>query len=215
MSCLVVLLAIAAAPGDVDTRAYHLISADIKEVMRAEALAKSQKERATAIHRMSVLYRELVHDPRLSTAPTLQSYKARLWSRLVRVKKKLQLKVAREQRAAGKPSNAAPDAVDPQMQVAKASQDFAEHMALVSYTMGGPVSVLADAGGAFGGGARDDSEALIELIERTISPDFWDTNGGPGSIFYYAPVHALVISATQEVHDNVGGTLNALRQAGM
>ncbi len=218
MSYLILLLALAANPGEAEPRPYHLISADLKEVMRAEALAKTQSDRAVAIHQMSVLYRELIHDPRLETAPTLKSYKAKLWSRLVRVKKKLEIKLAHEQRGAGPPvADTARQQQDLQQQQATsaASQELAEHMTLASYTLGGPSRVIAEAGLAFGGGVRDDSAALIELIERTISPEFWETNGGPGSMFYYAPVHALVVSATQEVHDNVGGALRALRRAGM
>ena len=31
---------------------------------------------------------------------------------------------------------------------------------------------------AFGGGMRDYSDDLIDLIERTIAPESWETNGG-------------------------------------
>ena len=69
--------------------------------------------------------------------------------------------------------------------------------------------------GASGGGAAPDSSAeLIELIERTISPDHWDTNGGPGSIVYYQPLQVLVIRASGEVHGRVGGLVGGLRAAG-
>jgi hypothetical protein len=33
-------------------------------------------------------------------------------------------------------------------------------------------------------------------------------------MFYFRPLMALVVSATAEVHDNVGGLLGALRRAG-
>jgi hypothetical protein len=65
-----------------------------------------------------------------------------------------------------------------------------------------------------GPGPRDHGQALVDLIERTISPDIWDTNGGPASIVYFAPLKVLVVRATSEVHESVGGVLGGLRQAG-
>ena len=72
-----------------------------------------------------------------------------------------------------------------------------------------------NSGGAFGGGSQEDyAQQLIELIQRTISPQTWDVNGGQGSMFYFRPLMALVVRATSEVHDDVGGLLEALRRAG-
>ncbi|MCA9249105.1 MAG: hypothetical protein KDA42_18410, partial [Planctomycetales bacterium] len=68
-------------------------------------------------------------------------------------------------------------------------------------------------GGAFGAPA-DDGEDLVELIQTVIAPDSWDVNGGPGSIFYWPNLRVLVIRQTDEVHDNIGGALGQLRQAG-
>lgn len=76
-------------------------------------------------------------------------------------------------------------------------------------------------GGGAGGGGRaeqDYGEDLVELIERVIAPDFWDVNGGPGQIVYYKNLRVLVISATSEVHEQIGGgrggLLDKLRRAG-
>jgi hypothetical protein len=65
-----------------------------------------------------------------------------------------------------------------------------------------------------GTGPPDWGEALVELIERTIAPEFWDVHGGPGTIIYYRPLHVLVVRATSEVHGHVGGLLGAARDAG-
>jgi hypothetical protein len=75
------------------------------------------------------------------------------------------------------------------------------------------------AGGAGGGGpvgnADDDNgQQLVDLIQSTISPQTWDVNGGPGSIYYWRPQRALVISAPGEVHDAVGDVLEQLNRAG-
>lgn len=70
------------------------------------------------------------------------------------------------------------------------------------------------AAGLLGGAQQDDGEALVELIQTVIAPDSWDTNGGPGTIFYYRPLRVLVIRQTSEVHGNVGDALGQLRRAG-
>jgi hypothetical protein len=66
--------------------------------------------------------------------------------------------------------------------------------------------------GAGGGAAVDHGMALVELIQRTISPDFWDVNGGPGTIVYYRQWHALVIRATPEIHRQIGGAIGQARK---
>jgi len=215
MSYLILAAVLAAAPADTSAlppRTLHEISTDLQAFMKREALAETPEERAAAINDMSDLYLEMMHDPRVATIPLLKGYKSRLWSRLTRVKKDLQKQVAREAKAA------AGEARDQQL-VAQAqnsvSQDLAAQMALTSYSLGGPATLISESNRAFGGAAADDGEALIDLIERTIKPDFWDTTGGPGSIAYYQSLHALVISATTEVHEKIGGTLGALRRAGM
>ncbi len=65
-----------------------------------------------------------------------------------------------------------------------------------------------------GGGAvmPDHGPLLVALIERTISPDFWDVHGGPGTVFYYRPLRVLVVRATDDVHGQVGGVLTGLRE---
>ena len=71
-------------------------------------------------------------------------------------------------------------------------------------------------GGAFGGaqGTDDYGEDLVELIQQTIVPSSWDVNGGPGSIYYWRPGRALVISASGEVHDQIADVLGQLEKAG-
>jgi hypothetical protein len=228
MSALLVVLALSAAPiassanseqsagAQAEPRAYHELSNDLYDFMKREALAQSHAERAAAIREMAVLYRELARDPRLVTSDTLKEYKAKLWSRLIRVKKDLEQQIAREKKQAERDGTAGKAQLSElaAQSADEASQGLAAQMALVSYSMGGPARVLAESGGAFGGGPRDDGKALVDLIQRTIAPDFWDINGGPGAIVYYQPLHVLVISATDEVHGNLGGLLNGLRDAG-
>jgi hypothetical protein len=107
--------------------------------------------------------------------------------------------------------------VDPEAleAVRVAASELAGQVSLMNYTLGGPNYVWEQGGEAFGGGTvSDHGQELIDLIQRTIKPNTWDVVGGPGSIFYYRPLMALVVRATSEVHDNVGGLLGALRRAG-
>lgn len=61
------------------------------------------------------------------------------------------------------------------------------------------------------GGNAAEAQALIDLIQATISPETWDINGGRGSIVYFANGHALVVRAPGNVHDDLGGLLRQLR----
>lgn len=216
MYCAVLLVLFAADPsrsgiptsGDApQLRPYHELSRDLHEALRDEATAKGPRARAVAIHRLVELYRELRTDPRLADSETLTGYKNQLWARLNRVKKELQREFAREGQQASQ--DAAPS--DPELADASTSL-LADSLALSGQTSGGPASLFSQVRGAAGGGAIPDyGPQLVSLIEAVIAPGFWDTNGGPGTIFYYQPLRVLVIRATSEVHHEIGGTLGALR----
>lgn len=66
--------------------------------------------------------------------------------------------------------------------------------------------------GAMGGAAMADFDTLIELITSTISPDSWDAVGGPGAIEPFPTNLSLVISQTQDVHDQIADLLTQLRR---
>ena len=62
------------------------------------------------------------------------------------------------------------------------------------------------------GGApiADEAWALVELIQRTVHPDFWELTGGPGSIRYFAIKRVLVVRATTQVHEDLVALLRQL-----
>lgn len=66
--------------------------------------------------------------------------------------------------------------------------------------------------GAAGGAALADFDTLIELITSTVEPDSWDTLGGPGAIESFPTNLSLVISQTQDVHDQIADLLEQLRR---
>ncbi len=74
------------------------------------------------------------------------------------------------------------------------------------------VSSLPESGAAAGGGMIDNGWQLVELIQQTIEPGFWDTTGGPGTIYYFALKRALVVRATSEVHADLGNSLQQLKR---
>jgi len=66
--------------------------------------------------------------------------------------------------------------------------------------------------GGMGGGAQADFDTLIELITTTIAPTSWDEVGGSGSIQPFPTNLSLVISNTEEVHEQIVDLLDQLRR---
>jgi general secretion pathway protein D len=66
--------------------------------------------------------------------------------------------------------------------------------------------------GGMGGGAQADFDSLIELITTTVKPQTWDEVGGPGSISEFQNNLSLVISQTQDVHEEIVDLLEQLRK---
>jgi hypothetical protein len=202
-----------AVSASAEPRAFHAIQAEISDLLKREAQSsKDRAARAAVVRRMCELHGEIVADERYSESDTLQEYRGRLWSRLRRVQADIQQQLAKEAGKAVKPAPAATNqeqAVDPAAVIA--ADSLAATLDLLDQTQGGPGYLMAFGGRA---GPADHGAELVDLIERTINPAFWDTNGGPGSIFYYAPLRCIVVRATSEMHGNVGGLLGGLRDAG-
>jgi len=64
----------------------------------------------------------------------------------------------------------------------------------------------------FGGVTEADFDPLIQLITSTISPDSWEDNGGNGAIEPFVANLSLVVSQTQEVHEQIRDLLDQLRR---
>ena len=190
---------------DESGRRYHEIEQDMRLLLKLEATAATEADRVATIYEMLPLYREIASDPRRLASPTLERYRIQLRSRLLQIQARLKRKLAREKSGPPRP-----------VSLAEATTDaLIDQMSLVGASAGGP-SQLFSSRGAFGGAAvrPDYGLALVELIQTTIQPDFWDVNGGPGTIVYYAPLHALVVRATSEVHHKIGGAVKVIRKAG-
>ena len=78
---------------------------------------------------------------------------------------------------------------------------------------GGGSRVPVVLGGAgLGGAAQADFDSLIELIQTTIAPNSWEEVGGPGAIQEFEGTLSLVVSQTQDVHDQIADLLEQLRK---
>jgi len=66
--------------------------------------------------------------------------------------------------------------------------------------------------GGLGGGANADFDSLIELITSTIQPTTWDAVGGSGSIAPFETNLSIVVSNTQDVHEEIVDLLEQLRR---
>jgi general secretion pathway protein D len=79
--------------------------------------------------------------------------------------------------------------------------------------MGGARNATAPAGpGGLGGASKPDFDSLTELITSTIAPQTWQEVGGPGAISGYENNLSLVVSQTQEVHEQLADLLEQLRR---
>ncbi|MEX2172840.1 MAG: hypothetical protein WD872_00675 [Pirellulaceae bacterium] len=170
-------------------RPFHEIRAEIQSLLKSEAQAAGSAARAAPLVRMCALHGELLADSRYESSDTLQEYRGRLWSRLRRVKDKLKRELVRSS--------------DPHDVRALSDQRFLEQA---------DPGLLSGLGG--GGVVLDSGPDLVDLIERTINPAFWDVHGGPGTIVYYAPLRCLVVRATGQTHEKIGGAIGGLRKAG-
>lgn len=195
-----------------ELRPFHAIQGEISDLLRREAQAKEPAERASIVRRMCELHGEILHDSRYATSDTLAEYRVRLWSRLRRVQAELKQQLARSADKPNKQSVASSEALALADATSVAAADsLAESLAMLDQSQGGPGYLLSFGGRA---GPPDFGQDLVDLIEQTINPAFWDTNGGPGTIVYYAPLRCIVVRATSEVHGNVGGLIGGLRAAG-
>jgi hypothetical protein len=191
------------AKADDDPREVSAIRKEVSKLLRTESAATDDATRRRQVQRMSEVYLEVVGDERFVANPLLQQQKSKLHTRLLKIRDELRRRQSIDQRSAQRRGG-----VDDQGQ-SELAASLATHLQLASQTLGGPGVVFA---GASGGAPIDYADDLIDLITETISPTHWNVNGGEGSIMFYRPALALVVRASSEVQNNVGGLLGGLRE---
>ncbi len=74
---------------------------------------------------------------------------------------------------------------------------------------------IGDAGGdGVSRRVQESGEHLVEVIQATIHPDSWESNGGQGTIYFWMPNGSLIIRQTDANHEEIRNLLNQLRRAG-
>lgn len=186
-------------------RSYTQIDRDISAFLRNEALAESEFSRAAAIRDLCTLAIEVRFHPRFEESLMMQTLKRRICSRLEKIAKK----TARRNRQKNLSDN--------ELLLDEISDEpdidllMSQNMQLAGFSSGGPLSFFSQTHGANGGGIiEQNADDLIRLIQSTIEPSFWDVNGGVGTIVFYAPLNALVVRATEDIHYKIGGSISRL-----
>lgn len=72
--------------------------------------------------------------------------------------------------------------------------------------------IMSGGPGGLGGAAAADFDSLIELLTTTIQPNTWDEVGGPGSVKEFRTNLSIVVSQTQDVHEEIVDLLEQLRR---
>ncbi len=167
---------------------------ETRELLRHEAIVDDEDAKENAITALCDLYVILRNDDRYASSEMLQGDAAKVRRRLLSIARRRENKLTRAE--VEKPASLA-RRVDSAIDSALADDS----------TLGDSL----ERHGHGGGGLADTGWELVELIQRIVSPDFWDRQGGPGTIRYFAMRRVLVVRATTDVHEQIRDLLTALR----
>jgi hypothetical protein len=184
----------------------------LRASLRREATAEDDFLWVATVVQLTDQYVHICRDPRRRTSRTLESYRVKLRRRLLSIQQRLQRDISPDQIPTASP-------LDSSTWQFPALVAVMQRLALQQASQAGSGAASVGAGNQpghlglpRGGAARGDyGPALVALIQQTISPEFWDVHGGPGSIYYYRLWHALVVRATSEVHGQVERLTDRLR----
>jgi hypothetical protein len=168
------------------------IRIELSDLLAAERSADTIEKRQAIILQMTRLYCELASDPRIPDNETLNKNRFKLRARLIDLRDEFKRRVASQKK--------------------KSKKEAVSTGTASTGAQGTGQGASGQGGGGGGAAAADNAAQLIEVIETTIAPESWDTNGGPGAIRYYAAVHALVVRATAETHGELSGLVDGLRE---
>ncbi len=198
---------------------------DIKSFTARVKRAETEQQRVDALVDLSQLYLHIVRDPRFARSQRLQGYRGRIAARL----RDEQKQIERQLKKLGAPDETSrhqphADSTD-RIQTALSRTAMDQHWQLLCQAVGGAAPSVYHASGQFGttgyfanaqigrrgGIIGDHGRELVNLIETILHPDFWQTNGGAGMVYYYQPLRILVVRATTTVHEDLTDFLELLR----
>lgn len=197
---------------------------DLKAFVKRTKNKSDFTQRFGAVVDLCQLHQQIVADPRFGENLQLKGFRAVAADRLIKCRREIEVEMKRRQRYLDKISKL--ETTKQRGKLTKSKDQFpseqtfdqfldqiaAEDMQTLTQITGGAIRVWSHIGGSFGAnGICDFGPDLVSLIENTIQPDSWRSNGGAGVIFYYRPLRILVVSASSQVHDNVTDLLNQLR----
>ena len=174
----------------------------VSEQLKLAATAEEGRKQDQAIAGLCDLYVVLRSDPRYETHERLKGTAMKIRRRLLTVSNRVANQLEREgvQRPKG-----LKEKVD--KAILRSTQQETE--TLLSSSAKGDVNDIVASGGAALG--TNGGWQLVELIERVVSPTFWESQGGPGTVRYFAMQRVLVVRATSDVHQQLKDLLTALR----
>jgi hypothetical protein len=194
---------LSSASAELSHRSLSAIQVDLRAALGAEASSRRLGPNTSHVIRLIDLYREMAAHPKRDSSLVLKQLGLRLRSRLQKVSDHIERQSSRVKRDVKK--SAPPALTAPEASV------LAQQLPAPGGAAGAGGGQPAAAPGAPGG--FDYGPELVDIIQRTISPETWDINGGNGSVVYFAPLRVLVVSAPGTVHDQVGDVLGQLRAA--
>jgi predicted flap endonuclease-1-like 5' DNA nuclease len=202
--CCLLLLALAGlspAGGEAPETSLSELRSLTGDLLRAEATAAEGAEKQAAVTALCDLYVVLKSDPRHVTSDMLRGDAAKLRRRLIGIGRRTENRLKRA--GVPKPNGLAAE-VDSAIRAALESESRPPGRIQSA-------AVTAPPDGAGGAALADPGWRLVELIQRVVTPEFWDRLGGPGSIHYFAIRRVLVVRATTDVHEQIKDLLTALR----
>ena len=177
---------------------------ETRELLRKEAILVAGPQKDAAVTALCDLYVVLRQDPRYDDSEMLQHDAGKVRHRLTSAAR---LRESRLRRAKVTRPSAIAEAVDQALRSLKNDTETLDYAA-EDQDLLRPSEALAGAQAA--GGAQDNGWQLVELIQRIVAPEFWDVQGGPGSMHYFAMRRVLVVRATSDVHEQIRDLLIAL-----
>ncbi len=196
---------------------------DLKAFMKHSKCDQPEIQRA-AIYNLCELHYTIVHDPRFESSQTLQGMRVVAANRLKDFANRFKKQKMRNNR---KHPKASLRAIERSTRVATTERVPQTHQATendvdaamagsfdaMSRIGGGPSQIFTYAGGRFAP-PWDHGADLVDLIENTINPAFWQRNGGTGVIHYFQPLRVLVVGASAQAHEDTLDLLKKIRFAG-
>jgi hypothetical protein len=208
-------------PPQTEPNSLRFLRLNLKAFVKNSRREDSPEIQRAAITNLCQLHCWVALDPRYHSSKILKSIRSTAANRLSSLAKQL---AATEHRSSVTLNRAASKNLISTQQTAKAlltsASDSEDDSRMFGYGLtnnlhgsfvGGAGQLANYVGGQFGGSASNNAHELIALIEATLDPDYWRTNGGAGSIHYYRPGLALVVTASQEMQDRVHALLMQLK----